>query len=237
MNRRSTILMNLADPAADVPVDDLWADAEGQATHERIIADHQPTPAARTPRRRRVLVGVGIAAAAGAAVAVVGLPGLKHGGTPAAWSVTANRDGTVSVKISDFSDPAGLQRSLRKAGVRADVTTVPSGCLPGQLIGRKTAATRVVPSTFPAPFTWWRLLLRPDGKTVLRPDDLQPGQTNLQEATLGTASQVSIRIAPNELPPGDTIVVGFPANHGGDSMSLQVDRTGAGPYCLPVTQP
>jgi hypothetical protein len=237
MTERSTTIMNLADPAADLPVDHLWADAEGQATHERIVADHQPTRPARSPRRRRVLVGLGVAAAAGAAAAVVGLPGLKHGGTPAAWSVTTNRDGTVSVKITDFRDPAGLQRSLRAAGVRADVSTVPSGCLPGETLGRKVAGVRVVPATFPAPYTWWRLLLRPDGNAVLRSDDLAPGQTDLQEATLGTASQVSIRIAPNELPPGDTIVVGFPENHGGDSMSLQVDRTGAVPYCFPAKQP
>lgn len=108
------------------------------------------------------------------------------------------------MKITDFSDPAGLQRSLRAAGVRADVTTVPSGCLPGEILDRKLTLVRVIPSTFPAPYIWWRLLLRPGGTTVLRAGEFLPGQTDMVEGTTASAGDehLNITIAPNELPPG-----------------------------------
>src|SRR5438045_866828 len=125
MNKRSaTTIMQLADPAADIAVDALWADAEGQATHDQIIADDRTEmgTAHRPPRlRRRLVLGAALAGTAGAAVAIVGLPGSTHNGAPAAWAVTKQADESVTVSIREFSDLAGLQAKLRAAGIRADV--------------------------------------------------------------------------------------------------------------------
>ena len=79
----------------------------------------------RIGRRRSVaLVGGAVALVAGAAV--VGVPFLSDGATPA-YAVSANADGTVTVEINSLEDAAGLQRKLREAGVSALVQNVPVG--------------------------------------------------------------------------------------------------------------
>ena len=76
--------------------------------------------------------GLKLVAASGAALAVGGavvLPSVlspgQGGGSlvTAAWAVQARKDGTVKVTIKDASDPAGLQRALRTAGVSAVVVS------------------------------------------------------------------------------------------------------------------
>ena len=112
----------------------------------------QPPMAIRTSRSRRlavpVLVGVAAAALA-AAVALALIPGSPaapgyRGGqgrtTLAAWSVIKERHGLIKVTIRELRDPAGLERTLRAAGVPANVrfthhffqpstSTLPKGCL------------------------------------------------------------------------------------------------------------
>lgn len=88
--------------------------------------------AAGAPRApwRRPLLGAGLTAAVagGAAAAVV----LTSGGTPAptahlsnvvtaAWSVRENSNGTVTIAVREFTDPARLQQVLRADGVNAYV--------------------------------------------------------------------------------------------------------------------
>jgi len=68
--------------------------------------------------RRLVLVG-GLAAVLAAAVSA-GVFFLSAG-TQAAYAVTKNADGTVTVEIDSLSDSAGLQAKLRAAGVNAVV--------------------------------------------------------------------------------------------------------------------
>jgi hypothetical protein len=85
-------------------------------------------------RRRRVcrrlipaMTGV-LAAAAGAAVAVaVLLPASHPASHPpriqlAAWTVTRQPGGVISVSLRELRDPAGLQATLRADGVPANVT-------------------------------------------------------------------------------------------------------------------
>jgi hypothetical protein len=94
----------------------------------------QPSPARPTPlwRRRRLAVAGGLAAVAAAAT----IAGVSLGGhQSAAWAVTPNGDGTVTVKIHSLADAAGLQRQLNEAGVRSLVQYLPPGktCADGEL--------------------------------------------------------------------------------------------------------
>jgi hypothetical protein len=74
--------------------------------------------------RRPALVGGALALLLGAAGAGVAL---LSGGATAAYAVSTNGDGTVTVEISSLSDAAGLQRELADAGVRAVVQYLPPG--------------------------------------------------------------------------------------------------------------
>jgi len=80
--------------------------------------------------RWRGLAGA-LAAAAGPAPVVTALvpPGRPAGHQPttqlAAWTVVRQADGTVSITIRKFRDPAGLQRKLRADGVPASVLSYP----------------------------------------------------------------------------------------------------------------
>jgi hypothetical protein len=52
--------------------------------------------------------------------------GTSHGPgsfSTAAWAVQRNPDGTVTLSVREITDPAGLQRALREAGVRARVAS------------------------------------------------------------------------------------------------------------------
>jgi hypothetical protein len=99
----------------------------------RVVAEGPGPVAARTPlarrharlwRRRPLTVAGGLAAAGAAAtIAVLSL----DGGQSAAWAVTSNADGTVTVKINSLSDADGLERKLAAAGVPALVQYLPAG--------------------------------------------------------------------------------------------------------------
>jgi hypothetical protein len=80
-------------------------------------------PAARRHRRPLVLAGGLAAAAAVASVAGLAL----NRGDNAAWAVTSNDDGTVTVEINSLSDSDGLERKLAAAGVPALVQFLPAG--------------------------------------------------------------------------------------------------------------
>jgi hypothetical protein len=203
--RSATTIMQLADPAADVPVDHLWADAEGRATHERIIADVAPAPAPRPPRRRRTLIGVG-------------LPGAKHNGAPAAWSVTKNANGTVTVKVTDFRDPDGLQRRMRAAGLRANVRTLADRCTPR--IDAQDDLVYLAVWNADSTELFRRLLALPPLPAVPR--------NGASSSPAHPRRPATVTIDPRQLPAGDTIWVGFPP-HGvptaGHQMRLSVNPT------------
>jgi hypothetical protein len=76
------------------------------------------------PRRRLALAG-GVAAAL-AAAAIAGAF-FFSAGTQAAYAVTANADGSVTVEIDSLTDAAGLQAKLQAAGVDAVVEYLPLG--------------------------------------------------------------------------------------------------------------
>jgi hypothetical protein len=79
----------------------------------------------RNHRGRRFALAGGLTAAAGVAVAAGVL--LLSAGTQAAYAVTKNADGSVTVEIDSLTDAAGLQAKLQAAGVNAVVEYLPEG--------------------------------------------------------------------------------------------------------------
>jgi len=241
-SRSAATIMRTADPAADVAVDDAWADAEGRATYEQIIADDGPPLAAvRAPRaRRRILIGAGLAAAAGAAAVVVGIPGVNHNGAPPAWSVTKHADGSVTVNINDDRDRAGLQKRLRAAGLRTVITTAPPNCA-GIRIGngsgpRYTGWTVVADtSTFTSAADWQHLLRVPKQPV----GGVRPVQGIARWSVAAPAEDartLTITIVPSALPAGDTVTIAFPPRRSPlDSvLIIQAATTGRPLICQPV---
>ena len=245
-SRSAATIMRTADPAADVVVDDAWADAEGRATYEQIIADDGPPLAAvRAPRaRRRILIGAGLAAAAGAAAVVVGIPGVNHNGAPPAWSVTKHADGSVTVNINDDRDRAGLQKRLRAAGLRAVITTAPPNCA-GIRIGngsgpRYTGWTVVADtSTFASAGDWQRLLGDPRPSVGGVPPVVNGIARWSVAAPADDTRTLTITIVPSALPAGDTVTIAFPPAHSplDDVLIVQAAKTGQPLLCAPIPWP
>jgi hypothetical protein len=100
---------------------------EDRLLHElRRIVDGKPAPATvrhGRPLRRRIAFGAIGVATATAVVAIVATTGDV---TPSAYAVQSGADGAVTVSIHSLSDAAGLQTSLRAAGVPAVVSFVPA---------------------------------------------------------------------------------------------------------------
>jgi hypothetical protein len=90
-------------------------------------------PAAQAPIARgrfRWTRRLGLTGGLAAAVAIGFAAGLPIGGDDggsAAYAVTQNADGTVTVEINALRDAEGLQRKLREAGVPALVQYLPPG--------------------------------------------------------------------------------------------------------------
>jgi hypothetical protein len=92
-------------------------------------------------RRRRLRGLTGAVALAGSSITAVAL--LVPGGHPAkaqlaAWTVTRDPDGGITVTVNQMKDPAGLQATLRADGIPARVTfdplnwvtqPLPAGCV------------------------------------------------------------------------------------------------------------
>src|SRR5918994_1024348 len=114
-----------------------------RVVEEGAIPAGAPTSAAprsAPPRRRRPLALAGGLAAAAAVASVAGLA-LTGGGDQAAWAVTSNGDGTVTVKINSLSDADGLERKLASAGVPALVQFLPAGKVCGVPAGEADPET------------------------------------------------------------------------------------------------
>jgi len=106
------------------------------------VAEPAPVPRRNRPRRRLVLAGGLTAIVAVAAV----LLGQLSGGTPA-YAVTANPDGTVSVRVDRISDVLSANRALSDRGFHTVVLAVPSN-LSAECIahGTRSAAQVADPS-------------------------------------------------------------------------------------------
>ena len=247
----STQIMQSANPIDDTAFADSWADPEGKASFEQIVADDRTTAPAqgsrsRRPVRRRLVIGAAIAAAGGTAVAVVGLPGAQHDGAPSAWSVTKQHN-IVTVRVSEYRDPAGLERRLNAAGLRTDVVTVPARCVGMDSGPGSTVNYWVDTDSFPAPQRWWALVGLPaDGNS----DDGAPhvasgGRHHIALWGVGIGGgaayhpgTLTARFDVSQLPAGNTVTLAF----GGETaerlgMYVMVTPTGHAPSCPAEQQP
>jgi hypothetical protein len=84
-----------------------------------------PQPRRALPRKRLALAtaGVGLLATG----LLVGVPAMDGDRTPAAYAVTPNDDGTVTVVLNRPEDPEGLERELATHGITAEVDFTPPG--------------------------------------------------------------------------------------------------------------
>jgi hypothetical protein len=112
-------------------------EAMRRAARRRFVAG---TPAQPVRRRWRIPVLAGGLTAAAAATAAAALiltsgPGTVPGQHPTgghtrsvittAWTVREDADGTVTIYLRQYADPAGLQQTLRADGINAIVRLVP----------------------------------------------------------------------------------------------------------------
>jgi len=113
--------------------------------------------AVRTRRHRQHgLTGAAVLAASAITAAALLVPGghpAAPGGHPvtaqlAAWTVTKDPDGGITVTVSQMRDPAGLQATLRADGIPVRVTfdplrwmtqPLPAGCTAPSMSGRANA--------------------------------------------------------------------------------------------------
>jgi hypothetical protein len=113
-------------------------EAMRMAARERFVA---ATGSRRAPTRWRLPVlasGLTTAAAATAAAALVltsgpgAVPGQRATGgntrsvVTAAWTVREDADGTVTIYLRQYTDPAALQQTLQTDGINAIVRSIPS---------------------------------------------------------------------------------------------------------------
>lgn len=117
-------------------------------------------------RQRRLRGLTGAVALVGTSIAAVAL--LVPGGHPAtaqlaAWTVTRDPDGGITVTINQMKDPAGLQSTLRADGIPARVTfnpvnamnkPLPAGCTAPNMSGQANAQLQDKIFTPPAVWAW-----------------------------------------------------------------------------------
>jgi hypothetical protein len=147
----------------------------------------------RVLRRRKRLPALAAAAAAAAAVIATVPAGHPVGqARPAAWTVTRNTDGTLTVAIHELKDPSGLQARLRADGVPARVAfdssndmspSLPAGCVAPQMSDEANAKLQE--------------------KILLPPEKAHTG---------GFSSLPILRIRPSAIPSGIGLYLGVSAS-------------------------
>lgn len=162
------------------------------------------------PRRWRkprhgVALGLGAVTASAVLLAVLVL----SPGTQAAYAVTRNADGSVTVEIDSMTDAAGLQSKLEAAGVNAVVAYLPAGKMCRQ--------------------PWFTPLGRPlDGTTQSGVEHLAAGGVRFT-LTADTPANATVVIETQE-GPGDATALGIAWAQGAVPPCQMVDApAGSGP--------
>jgi len=150
----------------------------------------------RRPPLRRLLAGVAIAGLA--AAAVVGVP-LVMGTENAAYALTENADGSITLKINEFRDTEQIERDLAKRGVKADISYIKPGkrCAPGRFttLGEPTFTPDQLRSKDPAVRAHMRKALDatpsrqayvtvPGGGLKIYPEKIKPDWNVVMEFTV-----------------------------------------------------
>ncbi|MGW1990466.1 hypothetical protein [Embleya sp. NPDC001921] len=141
-----------------------------------VVAEKAATPAPRPgiSRRRKATITGAIAVAMGAAVAVVVPVVVGGGATSPAYAVEREQDGSITVRVREYTDPAGLRDRLRDLGVDAVVDFVP--------LNRQCAEPRAAFAEFdPLLFTSEAPTEGAEGYMRLHPDRIAAGRTLVLE--------------------------------------------------------
>jgi hypothetical protein len=168
----------------------------------REVVAARPAPAVAARRRpvrgRLVAAGAGVAAT----TAIVVLVATSGDVAPAAYAVESRPDGSVTVEIRSLRDAAGLQRSLRAAGVPAVVSYAPADqddCVtaPGEHLD--TGETDAGPSlSHPGPgpgATTAKTTVGSDGTAfTIDPGALGPGEEVYITTSTGEMSTIAMAI-------------------------------------------
>ncbi|MPZ62923.1 MAG: hypothetical protein GEU93_16860 [Propionibacteriales bacterium] len=185
--------------------------AELKQVVARRAADAEPEPAGKvrgSAWRSRFALAGGVAAVGAAAVMV--MPTLGGSGTSSAYAVTTNDSGTVTVRIEQFSDAAGLEQKLEEKGIPATVYYLPTGqmCQEPWFTGDADAGARLAEpdNDGSSGFTF-----------TLDPDDFTGNKSLVVEAAgpeRGVEDGASLMVAIASGPVGDCEPVGI--HSGGD---------------------
>ncbi|GIH94139.1 hypothetical protein Psi01_47690 [Planobispora siamensis] len=169
----------------------MWA-AVPPATPQELAGARRRLLDGTRPRRRLVTVPR-LLAAAGAAAAVAVAPLVIGNDTPA-YAVAKGSDGTLTVTVNELRDPDGLEAKLSASGVKSDVTflTAGQGCAAPRFAG--------VDATY-------------GGSPVAGSEGLRELVNGSRSSKAAQVTSVrTIRISPEYIKPGETLVLEFRDN-------------------------
>jgi hypothetical protein len=178
-------------------------DATARAMLDQILAEATPVPGRRRTERRLVLAGaVAVTAAAVVAAGVVATPWSHGRPASAAYAVTADGDGAVSVTVhwDQLGDPAALNAELARLGARTVVMRVSAD-----------GACRTGFATDPAHPPYLRIKFdeHPELRDPARFREYEWSQTPWLDQTSRWADGVAFTIRPDRIPAGDTLLIPY----------------------------
>jgi hypothetical protein len=201
--------------AGKPPSEDVNKYIKGRLT--AAISSETRTVTARSGRMRLNRLAVAICAGAvAAAIATVGLV-LTLTGSPAAvptaghartvvtvaWTVREDADGTVTITLRQYANPAGLQRTLRADGINAIVRAMPSFTFPG----RKPGPRNPLPT-----FTGCSYATTNDAPPRVQRHVVTIVTQVRQEPGGGTMRAATFVIHPHAMPPGSALFLPYGTN-------------------------
>jgi hypothetical protein len=210
-------MLTEAAPARRLPLD--GPDSPAAVRLYQQITQQPPPPRPAIRRSRLTLFALaGVAAAATVAAVALALVSpaapARHGGqgaTLAAWTVTPERHGLITVTIRQLRDPAGLWQTLREHGVPANVQFLSHAFTP-------TTSAHAIPRSCRAP-------RMSDEANAMLQEKIMPGT--------GPLGGVAVTIRPSAIPHGIGLYLkawaAGPSANGG--LSLQIDLVQATPQC------
>jgi hypothetical protein len=190
-----------------------------QTFEDRLLTELRNVVAARSeepaPRRRRTGLRLGMAAAVlgATAAAVVAVPAFTGDEASQANAVERGPDGSITVRLVEFTHPEQVEARLRAFGVPATVDFLPFGT---QCKGREYSSD------------WWQSE-EPDSG-VFGED---PGANPHADADM--RGSVVARIHPQKLHPGEQVVLSvWFGKDAGSVFSPAVKKKGSVPPCTRV---
>ncbi|WP_406284366.1 hypothetical protein [Embleya sp. NBC_00896] len=175
---------------------------------QAVVAERAAAPVPPTRRSAR-RIGALVAVVAAAAVSAVVVPTFFDGTATPAYAAERDDDGTIKIRVREFTDSSGLQGRLRDLGVNAVVDFVP--------VDRQCAEPRADFAPYdPLLLTSEAPTEETEGYLRLHPDRIAPGKALVLEVyyrndTGGHVSSDRARIAtgpvaPCRLLPGKVVV-------------------------------